>query len=100
MELTSKQARHLRALAHHLDPVVLVGERGVTAAVVTKVDVELDYHELIKVRLASKDREERRSDIDRLVDETGAVLAQRIGKIAVLYRAREEDPEITLPQSA
>ncbi len=100
MELTSKQARHLRALAHHLDPVVLVGERGVTAAVVTKVDVELDYHELIKVRLASKDREERRSDIDRLVDETGAILAQRIGKIAVLYRAREEDPEITLPQSA
>jgi RNA-binding protein len=96
MPLTSKQARHLRALAHHLDPVVMVGDRGVTDAVVAKVDVELDNHELIKVRIHD-DREGVRAAAAELAERTGAELAQIIGKIAVLYRRRKKKPAIRLP---
>ena len=61
MPLTSKQARQLRGLAHHLQPVVLVGDKGVTEAVIDKVDVELENHELIKVRVAA-DRDAVKAD--------------------------------------
>jgi RNA-binding protein len=98
MALTSKQARHLRSLAHHLDPVVHVGDRGVTEAVVAKVDTELDHHELIKVRI-HEDRDGVREAAEALAEQTGAELAQVIGKIAVLYRRRRKKPTIRLPEA-
>lgn len=99
MTLTSKQVRHLRSLAHHLKPVVLVGGRGVTPQVVDKVKEELDNHELIKVKHASDDRDERRGDLELLATETGAALVQTIGRTGVLYKARKKDPEIRLPKA-
>ena len=98
MTLSSKQVRHLRALAHHLKPVVQVGGRGVTDEIKAKVTFELDNHELIKVEHASDDREERAADFELLASETGSSLVQTIGRTGVLYRRRKKEPEIQLPK--
>jgi RNA-binding protein len=95
MPLSSRQRRHLRGLAHPLDPVVLIGAQGVTAAVVRQADKALEAHELIKVRFAEGiDARESSGD---LAARARAELAQVIGRIAVLYRRRKQDPEIVLP---
>jgi RNA-binding protein len=97
VDLTTKQKRHLRALAHHLNPVVQVGQHGLTDAVVAKVDAELEIHELIKVKV-SKDAP---ADVDSaavtLAERAKAGVAQVIGRTVVLYRRRKEKPEIQLP---
>jgi RNA-binding protein len=97
MPLTSRQRRYLKGLAHHLDPVVLLGAQGLSEAVVAKVEVELQHHELIKVRVG-----EGPPDVaevgPELATRTGAELVQVIGHIAVLYRRRAKDPEIVLPR--
>ena len=94
MPLTSRQRRHLRGLAHALDPVVLVGAQGVTAAVVKQTGTALEAHELIKVRFA--EGIDARELSDDLATRSRAELAQVIGRIAVLYRRRKKDPTIEL----
>lgn len=97
MELTSKQRQYLRGLAHHLNPVVLVGDAGVSEAVVEKTKAELEVHELIKVRFLDTGENEARTAGAPLAEATGAALVQVIGRMAVLYRRRKKDPEIKLP---
>ena len=99
MSLSSKQIRHLRALAHHLKPVVQVGNAGITSAVIAKTDTELTHHELIKVRLLDADRQDLADGATALCGATRSELVQTIGKLLVLYRQREEDPSIVLPES-
>jgi len=89
MSLSSKQAKQLRAMAHHLKPVVLIGDKGVTEAVIDKVDVELENHELIKVKVAA-DRDEVKAAAAAICEATGADLAGSIGKVLMLYRRRRE----------
>ena len=89
-ELTGQQRRHLRGLAHGLQPAVQVGQRGLTDAVAAEVDRALERHELIKVKLAG-DREERRALADALAGRLEAHLAGTIGSMAILYR-RHPDP--------
>lgn len=86
----SATRRRLKRIAHHLHPVVLVGEQGVTEAVVAETQRALDDHELIKVRLHSEDRELRQTLADDLALACGAAVIQRIGKIAVLFRKNPE----------
>ena len=94
MPLTARQRRSLRALAHPLDPVVLVGAQGVTPAVVKQVRTALEAHELIKVRFAEGiDARELSEDLST---RSGAELAQVIGRVAVLYRRRKKDPTIEI----
>ena len=95
--LTPKQRRFLKGLAHPLAPVVRVGRNGVTPAVVEETKKSLLAHELIKVRFDVEDAEERRSQAELLAAEADAQLAGRLGKIAMLYRQREEKPRIKLP---
>ena len=57
MQLSNKQKKHLKALAHHLDPVVLLGANGLTEGVVAEIDLALEHHELIKVKIPGDDRE-------------------------------------------
>ena len=96
MPLTSKQARQLRGLAHPLQPVVQVGDKGVTQAVINKVDTELENHELIKVKIAA-DRDEVKAAAIALCQATGAELAGSVGKVVMLYRRRKEgEPTIQL----
>ena len=98
LPLTSKQRQFLRGLAHPLAPVVRIGKGGVTATVVKETKTSLEAHELIKVRIDVDESAERRALAEGLAAEADAQLAGTVGKIAILYRAREEDPEIRLPK--
>jgi len=92
MPLTPTERRALKARAHALEPVVIVGSQGLTPAVLKEIDVGLRGHELIKVRAAGEDRETRELMLSEICTATGADAVQSIGRILVLYR---KNPEIT-----
>lgn len=96
MPLSDKQIRHLRSLAHHLKPVVRVGQHGIRDSVLTELAGALDAHELIKVKIVA-DKAERIALIERLTEASGAQLIQHIGQMAVLFRRNEKKPKIALP---
>lgn len=96
--LGGAQKRHLRALAHHLEPVVHVGKEGVSPGVVSATDQALTDHELIKVRFPQADKAER-ADMARLLSErTRSEVAGTLGRIALLYRRHPDEPKIHLPK--
>jgi RNA-binding protein len=96
-ELTSKQRQYLRGLAHPLAPVVRVGKAGMTESVIAETKKALASHELIKVRVDVDESAERKAAAAKLAEATDSHLAGTVGKIAILYRERDEDPEIELP---
>lgn len=97
MAITSKQRQFLRGLAHALEPIVRVGRGRVSPSVVEETKRSLASHELIKVRIESDESSERKALAAELARACDAELAGTIGKLAILYRAREKDPEIELP---
>jgi RNA-binding protein len=90
-KVSGKQRRALRARAHHLNPVVSIGAAGASDAVLAELDIALDGHELVKLRIAADDREQRKKLIDDLCRRAKAELIQRIGHTAVIYRERPLD---------
>ena len=96
--LTGKQRRHLRALGHHLQPVVQIGHEGVTDALARETDRQLEIHELIKVRIGESSPQDRHEAAIALAERTGAHVAQVLGRTALLYRASKEKPQIALPK--
>ncbi len=96
-ELSGRQRRHLSALGHHLDPVVQVGHEGVSEALVRQADLQLEAHELIKVKIAESAPQARHEAALLLAERTGAQVAQVLGRTALLYRRRKENPAIVLP---
>ncbi|WP_375751202.1 ribosome assembly RNA-binding protein YhbY [Vibrio sp. HN007] len=97
MNLSTKQKQHLKGLAHNLKPVVLMGANGLTEAVLAEIELALDHHELIKIKVTSEDRETRKLIIEAIVRETGAENVQTIGKVLVLFRQTDER-KIELPR--
>lgn len=97
MVLTARQRQFLRGLAHPLSPVVHVGRGRITPALVAETKRSLEAHELIKVRIDVDEGAARRELAADLARETESVLAGTIGKLAILYRRREEKPKIRLP---
>jgi RNA-binding protein len=95
--LTGKQRQFLKGLAHPLSPIVRVGKGGVSEAVIAETKKSLDSHELIKVRLDVDDSKERKAMADQLATATDSHVAGTVGKIAILYRQRDEEPTIKLP---
>lgn len=96
MKLSEKQKKYLRGLAHPRNPVVLIGQQGLTPGVVQELDGALAAHELVKIR-ARVERDERDALLARLGAECRAELVQRIGHVAVFYRRHPENPRIVLP---
>jgi RNA-binding protein len=97
-QLTGKQRRHLRALGQRLAATLHVGHDGVTDAVVRQADAQLEAHELIKVRVSENAPESRHDVAEALAGRTHAQLAQVLGRTALLYRERKEEPTIVLPR--
>jgi putative YhbY family RNA-binding protein len=91
--LTPAERRRLRADAHHLHPVVLIGAEGLTDAVRKEADAALKAHGLIKLRVFSDERETREQMLASLTDELGAAAVQHIGKLLVLWRPVLEKPK-------
>lgn len=96
MSLSTRQIIHLRALCHHLKPVITVGNSGLSAAVLAELNTALGFHELLKVRLPAGERAAREQLIERICVETGAERIQSIGRTATFYR-RGDKPRIMLP---
>jgi len=86
IQLTPAQRKEKRAEAHHLDPVVMIGNDGLTPAIRKEADAALNAHGLIKIRVFSDDRASRETMFAALADELGAAPIQHIGKLLVLWR--------------
>lgn len=98
MSLSASQKRYLRGFAHDLKPVILVGQKGVTPAVLKEFDGALEHHELVKVKLADDDRESRAESIELIRASSGAEVVQTIGKVASFYRRNPDKQQFTLPK--
>ena len=95
--LSNKQIRHLRALAHELKPVVIIGDKGLTQAVIDEISSALETHELIKVKVRADEREDRQQMIDTLTRKTSSENVQRVGHIVTLFK-RNKKAKIALPK--
>ena len=89
--LTAERKRSLRTRAHHLKPSVLIGQHGVTAAVLSEIERALFDHELIKIRFRGADRDERAVEVAGMCTTLAAELIASIGGTAVLYRERRDE---------
>ena len=96
--LSPAERRALRAKAHHLHPFVIVGQHGLTPAVLHEIDINLLAHELVKIRVFSDDRSEREALLARISDELDAAPVQHLGKILTIWRPSPE-PEPVEPTS-
>jgi RNA-binding protein len=81
--------KKFKAQAHTLNPVVMIGQAGLTGAVLAEIELALNSHELIKVRIRAE-REERKKLSEKICQDTGAALVQCIGQITVIYRVKPE----------
>ena len=98
MSLTEPQKKTLRGLGHTLDPVITVGNAGLTEAVQREFDTSIAHHELMKVRVRVGDRKLRDEIIRALCRDGRAELVTRIGNVALVYRRNEDNPRIDLPR--
>lgn len=98
-ELSERQRKFLRGRAHPLDPVVLIGQSGLTDAVAAETARALADHELIKVKVRGADRAGRDAMFERLAAQTGSTLVTRVGHVAVLYKRHPQMPRIVIPDA-
>ena len=96
-KLNSKQISHLRALSHNLNPVVMIGNNGLTEQVLKEIDVSLNAHELIKIKVFGDDRESRKQMLEEICEKCSAEAVHHIGKQLVVYRKAEKS-RIELPK--
>jgi len=97
MPLNTSQRTHLRRLGHNLEPVVLVGQNGISPNLVAELERALNDHELVKVRARVGDRGLRDEILDELAQATGAEIIQRVGHVGLYYRRNPDKPGILLP---
>jgi RNA-binding protein len=97
LKLNSKQVSHLRALSHGLNPVVMIGNQGLSESVLKEIEVSLQAHELIKIKVFGDDRESRVQMLESICESTGAAPIHHIGKQLVIYRPSEK-AKIVLPK--
>jgi RNA-binding protein len=96
MVLSSSQKRYLRGLTHHINPVVMVGEKGLSSNVLAELEQALDHHELIKVKLRT-DRATRKAFTQEIAQRCKATLVHQTGQVACFFRRNPEKPVIELP---
>lgn len=96
MPLTHRQIRYLRGLTHQLNPVVIVGDKGLNENVMVEITAALEHHELVKIRLRG-DRAARTAWIEEIALSCDAERVHAIGHIACFFRRNPEKPKITLP---
>lgn len=90
LKLTPAQRSDLRSQAHGLDPVVMIGDSGLTPAVMKEIDTSLIAHGLIKIRVLGDDRDARVAHYESICTDLGAAPVQHIGKLLVVYRPKKE----------
>ncbi len=91
LALTPAQRKTLKAQAHHLKPVVMIGEAGLTPAVLAEIEVALRAHQLVKIRVLGDDRSLRAQLMESICGSVGSAPVQSIGKLLIVYRPAEDD---------
>jgi RNA-binding protein len=100
MKISNKQKRWLMKQVHHLKPVVSIGQAGLTEAVLAELELALDHHELVKIKVSTGDREERDATIGAIARKTGSDPINRIGNTATFFRANPENKSpVELPKN-
>ena len=94
MPLTKAQLKHLITLTHALKPVIMVGQHGVTENLLTELEIALDHHELVKIKISGEDRDSRSAMVDQLCKSSAAEKVQVIGKTVTLFRRNIKKPKI------
>ncbi len=94
INLTNEHIKLLKGKAHHLNPVVTIGDKGLTDAVIEEAKKSITHHELIKIKIAEGDREERRAITETLINVLDAQLITNIGRMAILFKRNHEAPKI------
>lgn len=89
MALTKQAKQTLQQRAHHLQPVVIIGSKGLTSQVQQEIDSSLEKHELIKIKLPTSERAVREQMINSIATEQAAEVIQHIGRVVVIYRDKE-----------
>ena len=99
MALSEKQKKHLRRLAHPMNPIVMLGNAGLTDGVVNELERALTDHELVKVAARVGDRDARDTALAALATRTTSEMVQRIGNVGVFYRRSKTLPKIIIPDA-
>ena len=99
MKLTNNQKKHLRSLAHDLRPIVMVGQHGLSDAVLAELESTMTKHELLKIKVRASNRDEKQEIVDKILSFSKAALVQVIGSVLVIYRPFDENPSIILPRT-
>ena len=97
MKLTEFQKKYLRGRGHPLKPVIMIGDAGLSEALLTEFSSTIEHHELIKVRVRTGDRTIRDIIIGDLCKSAAAQLVTQVSNVALMYRRNHEKPRITLP---
>ncbi|EAR10972.1 ribosome assembly RNA-binding protein YhbY [Reinekea blandensis] len=96
MSLSQDQKKRLRTIGHQLNPIVTVGDKGLSATVIEEINRALNDHELIKVKVVTEDREDKKAIVAELITQTNAVLVQTIGHVALILRkADKPNPKLS-----
>ena len=98
MPLSKPQKKHLISLTHNLKPVIMIGQNGLTENILKELDIALDFHELVKIKIASGDKESLLQIIEQLILKTSAEKIKAIGKTLTLFRQNPKKPKIILPK--
>ena len=98
MSLSKNQLKFLRSKCHDLKPVVMLGQKGLTDAVLNELDIALDHHELVKIKLSVDDRDARKQLTEEICNRCRAQEVQSIGKTLSIYRVNTKEPVIQLPK--
>ena len=96
MTLTGKQKNYLRGIAHNKNPIVTIGGKGLTDAVMNEIELALDQHELLKIKLPTNSKSEKVALLAQITDQSSSEPVQLIGRVAVIFRATDKQ-KITLP---
>ncbi len=95
--LNEDNKKYLRSLAHERKPIIWIGQKGLTDNLLEEINIALEHHELIKIKLRLSEHEERDAGIEKICEETNADLIQRVGNIVTLYKRNQDKPVIKLP---
>jgi len=98
MPLSKHQIKHLVTLTHHLKPVIMVGQNGLTENLLKELEIAVNHHELVKIKIAGEDRESREEIINELLKSVSAEKVKAIGKTLTLFRRNTKNPKIEFPK--
>jgi len=98
IELSAFERQYLKGQAHGLNPVVMIGNQGLSESVMREIAINLDAHELIKVRVQGDDRDARIAFYDQICEQLDAAPVQHIGKLLILWRPSDKQ-RIVLPKN-